>query len=384
MAQENEDGQERTEQPTEKRRREAKEKGQIPRSRELNTTLVMLAAAAALMMLGDFMGRGLTDVIERNFRLSRETIFDPGAPLRLLQHSIAEGLLVVAPFALIMVVVAIGASVALGGWSFNTQAWMPKLEKLDPLKGLKRMFALRALIELLKSLIKVAIVGAGGVAMLWWHRQDFVALGGESLETGLAHGMALFFRAFFLLSAALVLVAAVDVPYQLWDLRNKLKMTKQEVKDEYKETEGKPEVKGRLRQMQRQIAQGRMLENVPKADVVVTNPTHYAVALKYDQLKMRAPQVVAKGTDLMAARIRELAAEHKVPIFEAPPLARALYYTTDLEREIPAGLYLACAQVLAYIFQLRTAGLHGQWPQRPQPEVPQELVEYLRKRGKPV
>jgi len=384
MAQENEDGQERTEEPTAKRQREAKEKGQIPRSRELNTTLVMLAAAAGLMMLGDFMGRGLTGVIETNFRLQRDVIFDPMAPLRLLQESIAQGLLVVAPFALVMVAVAIGASVALGGWSFSTKAWEPKLEKMNPLKGLKRMFALRALMELLKSLIKVVIVGAVGVAFLWWHQADFVALGGEPLESGLAHGMDLFFRAFFLLSAALVLVAAVDVPYQLYDLKNKLKMTKQEVKDEYKETEGKPEVKGKLRQMQRQIAQGRMLENVPKADVVVTNPTHYAIAIKYDQLKMRAPTVVAKGTDLMAAKIRELAAENKVPIFEAPPLARALYYTTDLEKEIPAGLYLACAQVLAYIFQLRTAGLHGPRPQRPQPEVPQELVDYLRKRGKPV
>lgn len=378
MAEENDNGQERTEQPTPKRRQEAREKGQIPRSRELNTALVMLAAAAGLYALGGYMGNGLYGVIHSNFRLERELAFDPGAPVRLLQEAIGQGLLVVTPFALLMLVVAIGSSVLLGGWSFNPGAVAPKFSKLNPLQGLKRIFGIRGLVELLKALAKVAVVGTVGFLLLRNFQNDFRALTGVSLESGIAHGVRLFFTAFVLLSAALLLVAAVDVPYQLWDISRKLRMTRQELKDEFKETEGKPEVKGRIRQLQRELAQGRMLEKVPRADVIVTNPTHYAVALQYDQLKMSAPKVVAKGTDLVAARIRELAAEHRIPVFEAPPLARALYYTTQLDCEIPSGLYLAVAQVLAYVYQLRTP-VPGERPVRPAVEIPEEFMRYANK-----
>lgn len=379
MAAENEDGQERTEEPTPKRRREAREKGQIARSRDLNTTLVMLAGVAGLYAFGGYMGEGLFTVIDTNFRFGREVAFDPMAPVRMLQQAIGQGLLIVAPFVLLMLVAAIGGSVVLGGWSFSMQAMQPKLEKLDPIKGLKRIFSVRGLVELAKAIAKVAVVGVVGSMMLYNFQDDFRLLADASLEAGIAQGVKLFFTAFLLLSLALVLVAAVDVPYQLWETTKNLRMTKQEIKDEYKETEGKPEVKGRIRQMQRELARGRMLEQVPKADVVVTNPTHFAVALKYDQLKMRAPKVVAKGTDLVAARIRELAAENKVPIFEAPPLARALYHTTQLDREIPGGLYLAVAQVLAYIYQLRNVAATGQRPHRPQPEIPEDFVKYANK-----
>lgn len=376
MAEENENGQERTEEPTPKRRQEAREKGQVPRSRELNTTLIMLAAALGLYMFGGYMGNGLHDVVDSHFRFERELAFDPLAPMRLLQQAIGHGLLVVAPFALLMVVVAIGSSVLLGGWAFSPQAMAPKLEKLNPIKGLQRMFSLRAIMELIKALAKVTVVGGVGVLVLYNFQDDFLTLTGASLETGIALGIKLFFWAFVLLSLALALVAAVDVPYQLWDNTKKMRMTKQEVKDEFKETEGKPEVKGRIRQLQREMSRGRMLEQVPQADVVVTNPTHFAVALKYDQLKMGAPRVVAKGTQLMAARIRELALENKVPLFEAPPLARALYHTTEIDHEIPDGLYLAVAQVLAYIYQLRTATADSR-PMRPQPAIPEEFMQYM-------
>lgn len=376
MAEENENGQERTEEPTPKRRQEAREKGQVPRSRELNTTLIMLAAALGLYVFGGYMGNGLYDVVDSHFRFERELAFDPLAPVRLLQQAIGRGLLVVAPFALLMVVVAIGSSVLLGGWSFSPQAMAPKLEKLNPIKGLQRMFSLRAIMELIKALAKVTVVGGVGVLVLYNFQDDFLTLAGASLETGIALGIKLFFWAFVLLSLALALVAAVDVPYQLWDNTKKMRMTKQEVKDEFKETEGKPEVKGRIRQLQREMSRGRMLEQVPQADVVVTNPTHFAVALKYDQLKMGAPRVVAKGTQLMAARIRELALENKVPLFEAPPLARALYHTTEIDHEIPDGLYLAVAQVLAYIYQLRTATADSR-PVRPQPAIPEEFMQYM-------
>lgn len=378
MAEENDNGQERTEEPTPKRRREAREKGQVPRSRELSTTLLMLAAALGLYAFGSYMGEGLHGVIESNFRFDREVAFDPMAPVRLLQSAIGRGLMIVAPFALLMLAVALGSSVVLGGWSFNPQGMVPKLEKLNPLKGLQRMFSLRAVMELVKALAKVAVVGSVGALVLYNFQDDFRGLTAVSLETGIALGIRLFFLAFLLLSVALALVAAVDVPYQLWENSKKLRMTKQEIKDEFKETEGKPEVKGRIRQLQREMARGRMLEQVPQADVVVTNPTHFAVALKYDQLKMGAPRVVAKGTDLIAARIRTLAEENKVPIFEAPPLARALYHTTEIDREIPGGLYLAVAQVLAYIYQLRTASADSR-PARPQPVVPEDFMQYVNK-----
>lgn len=378
MAEENEQGQERTEEPTPKKRREASEKGQVPRSRELSTTMVMLAGAAGLYLFGGHMGGGLLGVIDTNFRFDQSVAFDPMAPIRMLQAAIGQGLLIVAPFALLMLLVAIATPALLGGWSFNLESLLPKPEKMNPLKGLQRMFSVKALMELVKALAKVAMVASVGVLILYNFQGDFRALTGVSLETGIALGIGLFFKAFVMLSSALLVVVAIDVPFQLWDHTKKLRMSKQEVKDEYKETEGKPEVKGRIRQLQQQMARGRMMEQVPQADVVVTNPTHFAVALKYDQLKPGAPKVVAKGTELIAARIRELAQEHKVPLFEAPPLARALYHTTELDQEIPGGLYLAVAQVLAYVYQLRTAPASDR-PRQPQPDVPPEFMKYVNK-----
>ncbi len=374
---ESENGQEKTEEPTPKRLRDAKEKGQVPRSRELSTMLVMLAAAGSLTVLGDYMGRGMAGILETSFTFGRDMAFDPRAPIRALHGRILDGLLTVAPFALIMFAVALAAPATIGGWSLSGKALQPKLEKLDPIKGLKRIFGVNGLVELLKALAKVVLVGAVGVGLLWVQRNHFHALAGEPLEPGIRHAAWLFFGAFTVMAAALILIALVDVPYQLWDHTKKLRMTQQEVKDEMKDTEGKPEVKQKVRQLQHQMAQGRMMEKIPEADVVVTNPTHFAVALKYDQLHMRAPKVVAMGADLVAQRIREIAREHRVPLFEAPPLARALYHTSKLDREIPAGLYLAVAQVLAYVYQLRAA-VAGKRPPRPQPEIPEEFLKYAR------
>ncbi len=380
MSDENENGQEKTEEPTPKRERGAREKGQVPRSRELSTTLVMLAAAGSLTVLGDYMGQGMAGLLESSFTFDRAAAFDPQAPLRALREMFLRGLATVAPFAVIMFVVAIMASVCLGGWSFSAKGMQPKLEKLDPVKGLKKLFGVRGLVELGKALAKVILVGGVGAMLLWAQRDGFRTLAGEALEPGIRHAAFLFFGAFSALAAVLILVALIDVPWQIWDHTKKLRMTHQEVKDEMKETEGKPEVKQRIRQLQHQLAQGRMMEKIPEGDVVVTNPTHFAVALKYDQLRMRAPKVVALGGDLLAARIREVAREHRVPLFEAPPLARALYHTSELDREIPAGLYLAVAQVLAYIYQLRAAAA-GRRPQRPQPEIPDEFLKYAHDDG---
>lgn len=382
MAEENENGQEKTEDPTPKRQRDAREKGQIPRSRELNTLAVMLVGAAALFALGDYMGNRVAAIMEDGLRLERATVFNPSAPQEMIALLFGEGLLAVLPFALIMLVVALLSPVALGGWICSGKALAPKLEKLNPVKGLKRLFGPQGLMELAKAIAKVTVVGVVGGLMLYAQREGFRDLAGLALGPALGKAADLFFGTFLVLSASLILIALVDVPFQVWNHTQKIRMTHQEVKDELKETEGKPEVKSRIRALQQELAQGRMMENVPKADVVVTNPTHFAVALRYDQLKMKAPRVVAKGTDQVALRIRELAAEHNVPRFEAPLLARALYHTSELEREIPAGLYLAVAQVLAYIYQLRTATRAGRRPAPPRPEIPEEFMAYAR-RGRP-
>ena len=384
MAEENQDGQEKTEEPTPKRRREAREEGQVPRSRELTTLLMMVGAAGALLALGEGMATSLAGTLEEAFRADRELIFDPKAPLRLLGGSLLRVAQVVGPFAVIMLVLMVVASSALGGVSFSVKALAPKAEKLNPLKGIKRIFGVNGLMELAKALVKVIIVGAIGGTLFWLSWGRFEAIAAAPLESGIAVASRVFFYTFLAVSAVLVIPAAADVPYQLWQHTRKLRMTRQELKEEFKQTEGRPEVKSRIRGLQQRLAQGRMMEKVPDADVVITNPTHFAVALKYDQLRMGAPRVVAKGTDLVAARIRELATEHRVPLFEAPPLARALYHHSSLDQEIPTGLYLAVAQVLAYVYQLhgpRPAA--GQRPARPDPQVPEEFhVAPRRRRGR--
>ncbi|EAR20663.1 flagellar biosynthesis protein FlhB [Nitrococcus mobilis] len=381
MAEEHSNGEEKTEAPTAKRRHEAKEQGQVPRSRELTTLLAMLSAAGGLLIFGNYMTDSLADALRQGLHVGRDAIFDPQAPIRLLREMIAQGLWAVGPLALVLLLVALVAPVALGGWTFSAKALAPKLSKLDPVKGLKRLFGVHGLVELGKSLAKVMLVGAVGTYALWQSLDDFQALAAEALFPALQHAARIFNTTFLMLATALILIALVDVPFQLWDHTRKLRMTKQELKDELKQTEGKPEVKSRIRQLQQQAAQGRMMEQVPKADVVVTNPTHFAVALRYDPLHMRAPRLMAKGTDLIAQRIRRIAEDNGVPLFEAPPLARALHYTTELDQEVPAGLYLAVAQVLAYIYQLRNHSRAGPArPRRPEPTVPEEFLKYVRPR----
>ena len=236
---------------------------------------------------------------------------------------------------------------------------MPKFERLDPVGGIARLFSANALVELLKAIAKTVLVGVISWVVISSQIESMLALVVEPINTGSAHLADLMLTGFMVIVCALVVIALIDAPYQMWHYANKLKMTREEVRKEAKESEGDPMVKGRIRQLQREMAKRRMMAEVPTADVVVTNPTHYAVALKYSEGKMGAPRVVAKGADAVAARIRELAAEHKVPLLEAPPLARALYTHTELGDQIPQGLYTAVAEVLAYVFQLRTYRQHG-------------------------
>lgn len=372
---ENADGQERTEQATSKRVQEARTKGQVPRSRELNTLVMMLSSAAALLILGDSLMQQFVVLLREGLILDRQIIFDPLGTIEGLGRSLRTAGVMLTPFLVISFIAAVAASIMVGGWSFSWQAISFKVEKLNPITGLKRLFAWRGLMELVKALIKFLLIGSVAVGLLWNLADDFMRLGYQTPDVALTHAGKMLAWAFLGMSLTLILVAVADIPFQLWDHAQQLKMTKQEVRDEFKDTEGKPEVKGRIRQMQREIAQRRMMEKVPDADVVITNPTHYAVALKYDGTNMHAPRLVAKGKDLIAAQIRAKAVEHNVTLFAAPPLARAIYFSTELEQEIPAGLYYAVAQVLAYVYQLKTAqSAYRPTPQPPQAfEIPPEL-----------
>ena len=350
---ENKDGQEKSQDPTAKRVADARKKGQVPRSRELNTMAVTLFGVAGIIALAPSMTERFHQLFHEQFVLDRADIFDPNAMLAHLVNAVGDGLFMLLPFFAVMVVVAVLSSVALGGFNISFEAMAPKLSKLNPISGLKRIFSSKGLMELVKSLAKFLLVGSATVLLLSAWSDELIALGNHGIERALRDGLSMIGWASLLLSSTLILMALIDVPFQLWQHKRELKMTQQEVRDELKETEGKPEVKGRIRQMQREIAQRRMMQEVPKADVIVTNPTHYAVALRYDPEKMYAPIVVAKGKDLIAANIREIGAANDVPLVEAPLLARAIYFNAELNDPIPAALFLAVAQLLAYVFQLR-------------------------------
>jgi flagellar biosynthesis protein FlhB len=372
---ENQDGQERTEEPTAKRLDDAKRKGQVPRSRELNTMAVTLTGVVGLAMMSRSLGHSLSEMMSERFVLTREEIFDTNSMIINLGQGVGEAFLSLVPFFLMVIVAAIFSSVALGGFSFSGEALTPKLDKLSPLKGIKRVFSARGLVELLKAMAKFLLIGGITILLLYNTLDKYLALHNMDMVQAISHLNGLIGWSVILLASSLILLAAIDVPFQLWDHKRQLKMTRQELRDEMKETEGKPEIKSKIRQMQREMAQRRMMEEVPKADVIVTNPTHFAVALQYDPEHMHAPKMVAKGADLIAMNIRQVAKEHKVPLVESPVLARAIYYHTEIDSYIPAGLYLAVARLLAYVFQLRAYRTEGgQRPRMPDDlTVPEEF-----------
>ncbi len=371
---ENSDGQEKSEQPTGKKLSDARKKGQVPRSRELNTVAVTLGGVVLLFSFGQRYADQMMATMRANFSVRRDDIFDPVTMLDHLTRGIQDALWLLAPFFIAMVVIAVLSSIVLGGMSFSMESLTPKFGKLNPVKGFKRMFALKGLLELLKSVLKFLLIGGVTVLVLWADADEFLHLGSGDVRIAIAGVFSLLGWATLLLASTLLVLAAIDVPFQLWEHTRNLRMTKQEVRDEMKNTEGRPEVKGRIRQVQRELAQRRMMDEVPKADVIVTNPTHYAVALSY-QPGMAAPKVVAKGVGLVAANIRELGGKHRVPIVEAPPLARAIYFNTEIGEQIPAGLYLAVAKLLGYIFQLQAWRVEGgEYPRKPDDfPVPDEL-----------
>jgi len=372
---EQDSGQERTEQPTSKRLDDARKKGQVLRSRELNTLLTTLGAAAALLAFGGAMGERLVDSTRRLMTLDRVLAFDSRLMLMQVYDAAADVVRIQLPLFAAVAVAAFAGPAVIGGIRFSAEAMGLKLERLDPLKGVTRMFSLNSLVEVAKSLLKVAWLGAIAWAVGAALEERILALGRLPLEAALVDALWMLALALLILSIALVPIAAIDVPHQWWQHMSKLKMTRQEVRDEMKDVEGNPEIKSRVRQQQRELAQRRMMEEVPTADVVITNPTHFAVALRYDPRGNAAPRVVAKGVDLVAERIRAVARDSAVPLFEAPPLARALYWSTELNHTIPGGLYVAVARVLAYVYQLRAAAHPYDAPKRPTDlPVPEEFL----------
>ena len=350
---------EKTEQASPRRLEKAREDGDVPRSRELATFAVLISATLGFWLSGDAMVRQLQQMLAGGLQFQMDTVRDPvqfglywGVQLRDL-------LLVFSPLALVMLLAALGSPLLIGGWVFSGKAIGPDFGKLNPMRGLGNMLSTHALSELLKALLKTALVAGAAWLVIASQTDAVLALAVQAPASAAAQQGRLLLTCFAILVAALAVIAAIDAPYQMWQYAKKLKMTRQEVRDEAKESEGNPEIKAKLRAQQREMARRRMMAQVPKADVVVTNPTHYAVALQYPQDGSHAPRVVAKGSDLVAAKIREIASANQVPLMQAPALARALYQHTELSDEIPAALYTAVAQVLAYVFQLKSYRVHG-------------------------
>ncbi|MFM4847349.1 MULTISPECIES: flagellar biosynthesis protein FlhB [Aeromonas] len=346
--------QERTEQPTGKRLQQAREKGQIARSKELGTASVLLATVFGLLMIKESLAGAMVKVLTMGFTLDRDQAFDPNAMGVMLPTLLWE---LLQPLGLLFLLVTIAAFVGntlLGGMNFSSEAMLPKWSKLSPLSGLKRMFGVQSLVELVKSIAKVVFISLFAWWMLSSQFNHLLNLSLEGFPGGIIDALDLLLWMLIILCCALIPIVAIDVPFQTWNHNRQLKMTKQEIKDEFRDSEGKPEVKGKIRQLQMQMAMRRMMGDVPKADVIITNPTHYSVALKYDVGKPgAAPKVLAKGVDEVAMKIREIAREYDIPVMSSPPLTRAIYHATEIGQEIPEGLFAAVAQVLAYVYQLK-------------------------------
>ena len=350
---ESESGADKTEDPTEKRKKDSREKGEIARSKELNTLAIMLAGSIGLLIFGGALARDMMDLMRYNFSISREALLNPDSMGLALLHSGKVALIAVQPVLVSLLIAALVGPIALGGWLFAAGSLAPKFSRMNPAAGIKRMFSAKALVELLKALAKFFIILIVALLVLQSDIDDLLRIAHEPLELAVIHSLQVVAWSALWMACGLILIAAVDVPVQLWESHKKLLMTKQEVRDEHKDQEGRPEVKQRIRQLQREMSQRRMMSAIPDADVIITNPTHYAVALKYDPEKGAAPMLLAKGSDFLALKIREIGAKHNILLLESPALARSIYHSTELEQEIPAGLYLAVAQVLAYVYQIR-------------------------------
>ncbi|WP_047518013.1 flagellar biosynthesis protein FlhB [Methylophilus sp. Q8] len=350
---------EKTEDASPKRLEKAREDGDIPRSRELAACAVLFTTGMAIMMLSRPLGEAMKNVLRQGLSIDHAMAFEPQLLIVHMMKVVEQALWAFLPLAVIIVSVAVAAPILVGGWVMSQKSLVPNFGKLNPIKGLANLFSKNSLVELLKSIAKTILVASVGYTIVKKDLQPMLSLSQMPLAAGISTVSDYMVTGFLTIASALVLIAVIDVPYQLYQYAQKHKMTKQELKDEAKESEGSPEIKGRIRQQQREMARRRMMSNVPQADVVITNPTHYAVAIRYKEGENGAPIVVAKGADVIAQKIKEIAAEHEVMTLESPKLARALYAHAELEREIPQTLYAAVAEILAYVFQLRVFKQHG-------------------------
>jgi flagellar biosynthetic protein FlhB len=346
--------QDKTERATPKRKKDARKQGQLPRSRELSAAAVTGAGALAVVAGAHGLAEHAAAMMRDSLTVDPELLVQTGQLPVQLMHTLLQGLMLVVPVLAATACTALIAPLLLGGWNFSFEALIPKFSRLNPLTGVGRIFSSHGAAELGKGIAKVLCIGAVATIYLWNRRSALIALSAESPAHGIADGAAIVLGAGSWLVGALLIIAAIDAPYQIWSFAKQMRMSKQEVRDEMKHTEGRPEVKGRIRKLQYEMSKRRMMQSVPTADVVITNPTHYAVAIQYSSKDMRAPRVVAKGAGEVAAAIRDLARDHRVPLVSAPPLARALYRGVELDREIPASLYAAVARVLTYVYQLRS------------------------------
>jgi flagellar biosynthetic protein FlhB len=360
---------ERTEPASAKRLEKAREEGDVPRSRELAAVAVLFATGLAIMVMGEHLNQALKDSMRSGLQFDRSMAFDPLVLLTKISDVLYMLLVAFSPLALVLLFAAIASPVLVGGWVFSVNSLMPQFGRLNPMRGLGNMISKNAAAELIKSIAKATLVSVVAYIVISHDMESILSLSLLPITSGIAQINDLMLMGFLTIVGALVFIAAIDIPYQLYQYAEKLKMTKEEVRQETKESDGNPEIKARIRQQQREMARRRMMAEIPKADVVITNPTHYAVAIKYKDDGMRAPVVVAKGSDAVALKIREIAAENNVPTLESPKLARALFAHTDLGKEIPEALYSAVAEVLAYVFQMRIFKKEGGF----RPEVPSAL-----------
>jgi flagellar biosynthetic protein FlhB len=361
---------ERSEEPTAKRLEKAQEDGQVARSQELGVAAMMIGIACFMYLFGGFLLTKLSEVFVSGFVFDRKAVFSDNLLPATFGTQALDSLLVMVPIFALAVVIALGAAGALGGFIFSLKALAPKASKINPLAGLKRMFGMKAAVDLTKALTKFTLVGGVLFLVVSQSFDRFIALGFMDVGPAMAEAGKIIAGGTVLVTLTLIIAAAIDVPYQIYEFNKKMKMTKQEVKDEFKDTEGRPEVKAQIRRKQREMAMGQMMEAVADADVIIVNPEHFAVALSYDPSSDGAPVLVAKGVDFIAQGIREKAADTGVPLFQSPTLARALYFTTDINQSVPESLYYAVAQVIAYVFSLNSVGRGGGAAEKPQPEVP--------------
>ena len=349
----NDQAQEKTEEATEKRKTEAREKGQVARSKELNTTIILLGGLIGFVVFNNYLASYMYTMFYDAFTLNKNTMFTCLEMKRQFAHLLILGVKAIVPFLLLLLFISAVGPMLMGGINFSSEAIAPKLERLDPIQGIKKIISWRMVIELVKAVLKFILIAIAFLLVINVKKYDIFSLDELNVFISIPIAIKILFLALLAMASPLLFIVAIDIPFQIWNYSKQLKMTKQEVQDEHKDTEGKPEVKSKIKKAQMEIRKRRMMSNVPKADVIITNPTHFAVAIAYKEHSMQAPVVVAKGVDLISEMIKKVAKAHEIPIVSIPELARTIYYTVDLEDEIPTSLYVAVAKVLAYAFELK-------------------------------